>query len=185
MSGEGAEGTERAASVRGHKRQRLAGDEEGGRGESPANHFTATTTEEDEFEDDAFGRVSEAIVRVIASALIDRAASSRTSNGGDGGNDHGNDGNGDTADGGDDDVYAQWVNPTEAIVPHPDNMRMLRASLAAYGGRAQEPDDGGACGGGGGHCPKVDESDLIAVLLEPRAVRAATSRLLRRVVGGD
>ena len=122
--------------------------------------------------DDSVERVSEAIVRVVASALIERGAREE----GDGPANNGDGGAG---------AYERWVNPTEAIAPHADNMHMLRASLATVtaatgrsGAAAASSSRSSSSSGGGSSV--VDEADLIAALLEPAAVRAATVRLLKR-----
>ena len=131
-------------------------------------HSSNSDTGDDD-QSDALSRVNEAMVRVVVSALIDRArgdaerrpAKVRRIN-----------------KGKESEEDERWVNPTEVIAPHGENLHMLRTALLAHASAGFEGKDGTEVAQ---NIEKVDEEDIIAVLLSPSAVKAATGRLLRRL----
>ena len=141
-------------------------------------HSSSSDTGDDD-QSDALSRVNEAMVRVVVSALIDRArgdaerrpAKVRRIN------------KGKESEGWMDlqctsEEDERWVNPTEVIAPHDKNLHMLRTALLAHASAGFEGKDGTEVAQ---NIEKVDEEDIIAVLLSPSAVKAATGRLLRRL----
>lgn len=131
-------------------------------------HSGSSDTGDDD-QSDALTRVNEAMVRVVVSALVDRAlgdaerrpAKVRRIN-----------------KGKESEEDERWVNPTEIIAPHDENLRMLRTALLAHASAEFEGKDGTEIAQ---NIERVDEEDIITVLLSPSAVKDATGRLLRRL----